>query len=256
MASIDLVKYMVCLDDVLLFLVFFLAGVVKGVIGLGLPTVCLALLSLLFDLTSAMMLLLAPSLATNIWQAFVGGHARRLIQRFWVFFFAATMMVYVGGYALDGIERSYLSGLLGGLLVIYALVGLKGWLLPASIAKAPRMGLVFGGVNGLFTGMTGAFVMPGVLYLQGLALPRDALIQAMGILFTLSTLALAMSLEGHLGIDEQLGGLSMLGVLPAILGMLAGKQIRQRLSPQHFRQCFFFGLLVMGGYIAWRAIVV
>ena len=53
---------------------------------------------------------------------------------------------------------------------------------------------MIGGINGVLTGMTGSFVVPGVLYLQALALPRDAFIQAMGILFTISTVALAVSL--------------------------------------------------------------
>ena len=48
--------------------VFFLAGAVKGVIGLGLPTVSLALLTLALDLPTAMALLLVPSFVTNLWQ--------------------------------------------------------------------------------------------------------------------------------------------------------------------------------------------
>lgn len=46
---------------------FVVAGTVKGVIGLGLPTVTLALLTALFDLPSATALLLVPSFITNVW---------------------------------------------------------------------------------------------------------------------------------------------------------------------------------------------
>ncbi|MEP2560021.1 MAG: sulfite exporter TauE/SafE family protein, partial [Rhizobiaceae bacterium] len=53
----------------IIFLTFLLAGLVKGVIGLGLPTVSLAVLAVLFDLPTAMALLIVPSLLTNIWQA-------------------------------------------------------------------------------------------------------------------------------------------------------------------------------------------
>ena len=45
--------------------VFLLAGAVKGVIGLGLPTVSLGLLAAAFDLTTAMALLIVPSLLTQ-----------------------------------------------------------------------------------------------------------------------------------------------------------------------------------------------
>ena len=53
--------------------VFIIAGTVKGVIGLGLPAISLALLTAAIDLPSAMSLMLVPSLITNIWQAVVGG---------------------------------------------------------------------------------------------------------------------------------------------------------------------------------------
>ena len=62
-------------DPGLLFGVVFafcIAGFVKGMVGLGLPTVSLGLLSLFVDLPTAMALLVMPSLLTNIWQAIVG----------------------------------------------------------------------------------------------------------------------------------------------------------------------------------------
>ena len=52
---------------------FALAGFVKGVIGLGLPTVSIGLLGLLMTPAEAAAILVVPSLVTNIWQAAVGG---------------------------------------------------------------------------------------------------------------------------------------------------------------------------------------
>ena len=48
--------------------VFVAAGVVKGVIGLGLPTVSMALLALWMAPVEAAALLIVPSLVTNLWQ--------------------------------------------------------------------------------------------------------------------------------------------------------------------------------------------
>jgi len=58
---------------------FLIAGAVKGVIGLGLPTVSLAALTVALDLPSAMALLLVPSFVTNLWQAMVGGNAKVIL---------------------------------------------------------------------------------------------------------------------------------------------------------------------------------
>ena len=52
---------------------FVIAGGVKGVIGLGLPSVSLGLLTATLDLPTAMALMIAPSFFTNSYQATVGG---------------------------------------------------------------------------------------------------------------------------------------------------------------------------------------
>jgi uncharacterized membrane protein YfcA len=102
--------------------------------------------------------------------------------------------------------------------------------------------------------MTGSFVVPGVMFLQAIGLPRDLLIQAMGMLFSLSTLALALALGGNGLLTAELGALSSAAVLPALAGMIVGQRIRQILSEQMFRRVFFISLLMLGTYIVTRAI--
>jgi hypothetical protein len=47
---------------------FLLAGLVKGVIGLGLPTVSMGPLSVVMPPAKAASLLIVPSFVTNVWQ--------------------------------------------------------------------------------------------------------------------------------------------------------------------------------------------
>ena len=115
------------------------------------------------------------------------------------------------------------------------------------------LGPLFGLINGLLTGLTGAFVFPGVLYLQAIGLNRDMLIQAMGMLFGVSTIALAVSLGVNKFLTLELAGWSAAGVGPAIVGMIAGQLIRRRLSEVLFRRIFFFSLLVLGVFIIAKA---
>lgn len=234
--------------------VFLLAGVVKGVIGLGLPTVSLALLTVAFDLPSAMALLLVPSFVTNLWQALAGGETLALLRRLWPFLLAATVTVWIGAVALQAVEFALLSALLGLLLIVYAGTGLAGVAPRVSPAQEPWAGPLTGVVNGVLTGMTGSFVVPGVLYLQSLGLPRDRLIQAMGLLFTLSTLALAAALGGSGLLGAELGLLSAAALLPALLGMALGQAIRRRLPEARFRRVFFLALMLLGGYLAGYAV--
>lgn len=234
---------------------FLLAGTVKGVIGLGLPTVSLAVLALLFDLPTAMALLLAPSFATNLWQALVGGNLLSLLRRLWPFLAIATVMVWVGILSLTRVDLALLTSLLGVTLIVYAGANLAGLRFSIPEDREKWLGPLAGLVNGLLAGMTGSFVVPGVLYLQALGLPRMALVQAMGILFTLSTVALAIGLQGSRLLNADLGMLSLAAVVPALVGMKLGQLILARLSEQIFRRVFFISVLILGGFILLRPII-
>ena len=234
---------------------FLLAGTIKGVIGLGLPTVSLAILTVALDLPSAMALLLVPSFATNLWQASIGGHARLLLLRLWPFLLAATLTIWIGAMALIRVDLALLSTLLGVLLVVYAIASLAGLKLVLAPRQEVFVGPCTGLVNGLLTGMTGSFVVPGVIYLNALGLSRDQLIQAMGMLFTLSTLALALALGNYGLVSEAQIVDSSIALLPAIIGMLLGQAIRRLISEMAFRQLFFISILIMGGYISFNAMM-
>ena len=236
-------------------LVFLLAGGVKGLIGLGLPTVSLGLLTVLLDLTTAMALLTVPAAATNVWQASVGGHARTIVRRLWPFMLAATITVWLGALALTRVDLALLSGLLGLIVFVYAVLGLCGWRFAIPVRAEGWAGPLFGSANGILTGMTGSFVVPGIMYLQAIGLGRDALVQAMGFLFGASALALAVALGGSGLFPRDTGIVSAAALVPALIGMAIGQRIRRRLSEERFRRIFFVGILALGAYIFAAAVM-
>ena len=108
---------------------------------------------------------------------------------------------------------------------------------------------VCGLVTGVITAATGVFVIPAVPYLQSLGLSREQMIQALGLSFTVSTLALAVGLAGQDALGGQALGASLLMLAPALLGMLVGQWLRQRISARVFKRCFFIGLAALGGHL-------
>lgn len=236
-------------------LTFLIAGLVKGVIGLGLPTVALGLLTATIGLQPAMALMLAPSFVTNVWQAMTGGHGRRVLIRIWPFLVAATVTIWLGASALPHVAPERLSALLGVLLIVYAATGLARPAMTVPGRFEVWLGPVTGCLNGVLTGLTGSFVVPGVLYLQAIGLPRDQLIQAMGMLFAASTAALALVLGAQRALSADLGLLSVVAIVPALAGMVLGQKVRSRLSQERFRQVFFVSLLALGLHIVLRSLL-
>lgn len=229
--------------------IFLLAGTVKGVIGLGLPPVSLALLVLMLDLPEAMAVVLVPSLMTNLWQATIGGNARAIIRRLWSFLIVVFAMVFVGAMALTRFDLTMLRALLGALLMIYAGANLIGFRLTIGPRYETALGLLFGSANGVLAGMTGSFVVPGVWFLQAIGLKRDELIQAMGITFSAATLGLAFALQGNGLLTVELGTFSVASLIPALIGMVIGQRFRRALPDAVFQRVFFSILLVLGAYL-------
>jgi len=238
----------------LLLFTFLAAGLVKGVTGMGLPTVAMGLLGAVMPPAAAAALLVVPSLVTNVWQLAAGPAALALLRRL------GTMMLgvaagTVGGAALLARVDPRWSGLALGL----ALAGYAGYALKApQLAVAPRLepwlSPAVGVCTGLITGATGVFVIPAVPYLQALNLGRDELVQALGLSFTVSTVALGAGLAVHGALQADQLGVSLLAVLPALAGMWLGQGIRARIGPARFRQCFLLFLLLLGLELAWRAL--
>lgn len=230
--------------------IFLLAGGVKGLIGVGLPTVALALLVNFLPLREGAALMVLPAILTNVWQASSGGHGFQVLKRFWLLLVMLSLATWVGVGLLVVSNEHLMSGMFGVVIAIYAILGLARPV-PRHLGRAewwltPLIGIA----NGLLNGLTGSYVFPGVLYLESLQLARDEMIQAMGILFLVASGALAVALAGHNVTSVKLFALSAAATLPALAGYYAGQYWRRRLPEALFRRVFLFGLLGLGAYTA------
>jgi hypothetical protein len=235
--------------------VFLAAGFVKGVVGMGLPTVAMGLLALTMPPAGAAALLLIPSLVTNLWQLFTGPAFGGLCRRLWTMMAGIMLGTVTGAGVLTGAHAGAASAGLGAALVLYAILGLLRLDFATAARHEALMSPLVGVATGLVTGATGVFVIPAVPYLQSLRLDKEDLVQALGLSFTVSTAALAIGLfrTGALASPTaQLTG-SILALLPALAGMFIGQALRRKMSVEAFRTVFFLGLLVLGVYLVLEA---
>ena len=235
--------------------VFTLAGFVKGVIGLGLPTVSMGLLAIVVAPAQAAALLLVPSVATNIWQAFVGPALRRLAARLWPMLAGVVVGTLLGTGWLTGPVARVGSGLLGVAIVIYASLALAKVRFHVPPAREAIAGPLVGLATGLLAAATGVFVIPAVPYLQALDLDKDEMVQALGLNFLVSTLALAANLWLSGAMEGAFGWPMLVALGAAFAGMAVGQAVRHRLSQALFRAGFLWSLLALGLYLAGRILV-
>lgn len=234
---------------------FFAAGLVKGVTGMGLPTVAMGVLGALVSPLAAASLLIVPSFVTNVWQLFAGPSFAPLLRRLWPMMLAVIAGTVLGSAVIAGGDARLTTTALGAALAFYSLYTLLARQLSVSKKIEPWLSPLIGAVTGLVTGGTGVFVIPAVPYLQALGLAKDDLVQALGLSFTVSTIALAIGIGAHgaFRLDQMV--LSILAVVPALIGMWAGQRIRDRISPAAFRRAFLILLFLLGAQMALRPLL-
>lgn len=224
---------------------FGLAGAVKGLSGMGLPTVAIGLLSFVMPPAAAASLLVVPSLATNLVQCF-GAFTAVLLRRLWLLWLA----IFVGAFYSPLPSLADAGGtvrlMLGGVLVLYGAWGLLGRSLPSPGRHERLASAVAGYVNGVVTAATGVFVLPLMPYLQALQLPREAMIQAMGLSFTVCTLAMALRLGGTQVAAEAFTVPGAVALLTAFAGLYAGSRLRHRMNTVVFRRVLFAAFMALG----------
>ena len=236
-------------------LAFLIAGFVKGVIGLGLPTILIGLLSLVMAPAKAASLLIVPSFVTNVWQLASGPSFGRLARRLWPMLAGIILGALAGTGLLTGSHAGQADVGLGLLLMLYAGLGLTSVRFSVAAGAEWWLGPVVGLMTGVVTAATGVFAIPAVPYIGALGLGKDELIQALGLSFTVSTIALAAALMGGGAFHPGDAGASTAALAPVLLGMAAGGALRGRFSEKAFRRVFFWGLLLLGARLASRAVL-
>ena len=225
---------------------FFCGGIVKGIVGVGLPLTSIALMSQFLDLRIAVPLLVVPIIATNILQALRGGRLLELTGRYWTMLVGGAIGLWAGVAVLYRIDIGYLLFALGTVVGAYSLINLFAVRLTVAEKAKPTLSPVVGVFSGLLAGTTGSIGVPIIIYFQALGLTKDIFVQAIGIQFLITgaILSIALAVEG--GLNNETLPISALAIVPAFAGMAVGKVVRDRVSDDRFRTCLFIFLLLIG----------
>jgi uncharacterized protein len=131
------------------------SGVVKGVLGVGLPLILVPLTTQFIEVPAAVALLTVPMIATNIGQALQGGRTIPAIWRLWPMLAGLVPGTLIGVHLLISIDRRWLSAFVGVSFILLAAMLLA---LPrvrvsprADRWAAPLVGLIAGLLGGVST---------------------------------------------------------------------------------------------------------
>jgi len=235
-------------DIVIGLSVFLLAGTVKGLVGLGLPTITIALTSLILPLTESIALIALPTIFTNVWQAAVGGQFRVIARRQWPLIVPLMVSLYLTMWLVGQRGPNWAFLVLAAVLILYSGLGLFRIRLHIHADLERPLAPVIGVVSGFVAGLVGVPIIPLMPYLQGLDIKPTELVQTLGVVLCATSLTLTASLLFFGLLDGPRAIVSAVAVVPALGGMWLGQQVRRRLSVEQFRQAVYWALLLTGLY--------
>ena len=242
-------------DYIFILIAYIVAGVIKGVTGLGFSTSCLPIMALRLDLKLAIPLVIVPSIVSNVVIMVQTGHFITVVRRFWPLYTASIPGLLIGLTILVVINVDVAKIILGLVLIIYALLALTNRSFTVSEKWERRLKLPVGFLTGFINGLTGSQVMPVLPYLLSLELNKNTFIQAINISFTLSSLIMLFGLI-------QLGYLSQNTFLTAVAGAIpvtsivffSGK-LRNRVPRILYQKLVLTFLLILGLILSVKSIV-
>jgi len=237
----------------LVALIFILAGLVKGVIGMGLPTIGIGFLGLMIAPVEAAAMLVLPSLVTNVWQLISGPDFLPLLKRFKTLLIGICLGTPLGVSFIVSGQTAIVTAGLGIVLMAYGLYGLSAARIQVAARTEYWLTPVIGVLTGIISGATGIAALPMAPYFTALNLKRDELIQALGLSFTVASIALAIGLWVTGEFLFEIATISLLALIPALGGMFLGQFIRKKIPQEKFRRYFFLSLVLLGSGTAYRA---
>lgn len=244
------------MDDLLIYALaaFLIAGTIKGVVGIGLPTTSIGILSQVTDPRLAITLAIFPILVGNTWQVFRAGNVLATIKRYGVFAITLALVLLATTFVVTAIPTDILVILLGGMIVLFSITSLA-FTPPFLPEKYDRIGqLVAGGIAGVSGGLTAIWAPPMVVYFLARRISKEEFVGASGVLILCGSVPLLIGYVSNGLINAQTAQLSAILVVPTLLGFSLGEFIRRKISSEKFRTLVLVIFLLMGLNLLRRAL--
>ena len=232
-----------------------LAGLAKGVSGMGLPLIATPILAGVFGPRAAVTIVTIPIFASNSLLLIQGQRRRDLLRGIAPLFIASAVGTALGTLLLAKLDQRTFAILITLMVVIFLARGDR--LLgddPATL-RARILGPVVCFVGGVLQGTT-SIASPLVgSYFHAQRLAAADFVFVLAAIFELNAVVqlIGYGLQGLYTPDVLAIGL--LGLVPTLLALAGGIALRGRLDPGRFRQLIVALLVVSVANLLWRSFV-
>ncbi|MGR3501555.1 TSUP family transporter [Pseudaestuariivita sp.] len=233
------------------------AGIVKGLVGFAMPMILIAGLSSFLAPELALAALILPTLVTNVQQALAQGAAAawRDAKAFRRFLIVSSVCLVLMAQVVPYLDAALFFVLLGVPVLVFSLAQLWGWTPPLHRYSRTRVETGAGVIAGTMGGLSGVWGPPTVMMLTAFGTEKAKQMRVQGVIYGLGAVLLVGS---HLASGILTGAglvLSVLMVVPAMLGMALGTLMQPRIDQAMFRRLTLIVLLVAAANLIRRGLM-
>ncbi len=236
-----------------ILLAYFIGGITQGILGVGLITVVISLLSFVVDVKETIALVIIPTIITGFFQMINGSNLKVIIKDTKYFLVFSTLIIVPGVFLLNVLDSDLILIFIAILLFMNSSLSLSNRVVAIPNHQNSIIQLLTGSLNGFIIGLTSIYTMPFVFLLQSLKYNKEKTVQFMGLAFLLYSSMQFISFSYIKLISINTIVPSLIVTLPVITGFLLGKKIRSFISEKLFKKLFYLMLLLMSGIILINA---
>ncbi len=231
-----------------------LGGLVKGMIGIGLPIVSVAVLSQFLEVPLILALMTLPIVLTNVWQVVLAGSPMDSARRFWPLILFLMLFIFMSGLVVVRLDQQFVYSLIGLAIIVFTVMNLVRGVGRLSPRAERWAGPLAGAMAGALGGISSIWSPPIVMFFIMLRLPRETFIRALGLVLLSGSFPLVLAYVGNGILTPRTATLSAAATVPALGGQLAGQWLRKRIDEEIFRRVVLVALLISGLNLIRRAV--
>jgi len=237
----------------LIALAYFIGNIVKGVSGFGAILVAVPLMSVVVEPATAIALTGVSVVTSNVWQLWDSRNAGFALREFWTLLAALLPATVLGAQFLAVVDPRLSGAVIGSMVVLFCL----SLIFPVHPRVSPEqrryLDPLIGGAAGL---VGGASILSGtvlIVYLMAVDLKKEQFVGAIALMYLVSAIPIYVTLSFFDRYDTVTLLISAGLIMPAILGLMLGRRVRDRVSQTGFRRIVTLLLFVIGCLLVHRA---
>ncbi|MCH9675569.1 MAG: sulfite exporter TauE/SafE family protein [Gammaproteobacteria bacterium] len=233
---------------------FLAGGFVKGIIGIGLPLVVVPVVATYSNPLTAVGLMFAPAITSNIMQAYQAKLTLDTVQRFWPAMVAVMIGAAIGSSFLSRAEEGPATLVLSIVVILFCASQFVTNLPPIPKSREPMFTAVAGVASGTIGGLSGFFGLMLVPYLFALKLSKEDFVATIALLYLCGVIGLYVTMGISGGLTQQGVLVSVAATVPTLLGVWLGSLLRKHVSEALFRKTLILVLLLIAANLLRKSL--